>query len=422
MMPTQEPSPQPSLQPSTPAPFETATPSQARLTQSIPVFTLEYQLFDFDNPTEADLVELEALTRAYLRDHVEGAISDNTVVLVDFFTTYTDQESDPDSLVVLVSFESTAYYDIDSPTTLPLSDLIQEVENAFTGEELERYLGLVQTLPNSNLFAGTIQLFLVDKLESESESSATVPILAGSATVLLSVFGLIAHRRQKKHSRREASKAFLGILAKDSITDCSTNEGLTEEHRTEMSESSENDTDPIDNCVWERYKSPECLSFGETAFLGEAQSLAPGSGGKGISLMQELRQRLTSQGEYGKSYNTKRNTKSSHEMEQGELEMGITSSTPDPEIQRKPSQKMQVMEDLKGTLEARNSGTQVNTTIRTQKIGSKCSGNHASNTSQRIPSNDVYGNLMAELREKLSSRTPSTHAGASSKVDVLGGR
>jgi hypothetical protein len=403
-MPSQKPSAQPSLQPSTPAPFETATPSQARQTQSIPVFTLEYQLFDFDNPTETDLVELEALTRSYLRDHIEGAISDNAVLLVDFFTTYTEHESDPDSLVVLVSYESTAYYDIDSPTTPPLSDLIQEIENAFTGEELEQYLSLVQSLPNSNLFAGTIQLFLIDKLESESQTSATVPILAGSAIVLLSVFGLLAYRRRKKYSRREASKAFLGILAKDSITDCSTNEGLTEEHSTEMSESSENDTYPSDTGVWERYKSTECLSFGETAFLGEAQSLALGSGRKGISLMQELHQRLTSQRENDKSYDIKRNTESCHEMEEGELERGITSSTPVPEIKRKPRRKMHMMEDLKDTLEPPNSEIQVNSTMRTQKIDSKGSGNHASNTSQRISSNDVYGNLMAELREKISSR------------------
>jgi hypothetical protein len=63
--------------------------------------------------------------------------------------------------------------------------------------------------------------------------------------------------------------------------------------------------------------------------------------------MLELRQRLTSLGEDDESYDTERYTKSCHEMEQGELEMGITSSTPDPEIERKPSQKLHMMEDLK---------------------------------------------------------------------------
>lgn len=361
------------------------------------MFTLEYQLFDFENPTETDLVELESLTRSYLRDYVTGAISDNMVFLDDFFTIYTEQEPDSGSLVVLVSFESTAFYDVDSPTTPAVSDIVEEIENAFTGEDLEGYLGMVQALPNSNLFAGTIDVFLINRRESENQSSAAaVPIVAGSATFLLSAFGLFAYRRRKRKSRLEASKEFLDILARDSSTECSTNE--TSSERNDM-ESGKGDHCHRDMDVWDRYKSPECLGFDETAILGEPRPLPPRSESKPMSIMPELRQRLTSQWVAEEPAVPKQSTKMGLEMEAGEVERAFSSATSFPKTA--PSQKMQMMEELNDALEVRKSRKRGKSSRSKERSFRK---DKISSSSQPLSSKDLKGNLMAELTEKISSR------------------
>lgn len=161
---TMEPSAKPSLQPTlTQKPLASASPSRYLIRQGLPEFTLEYQLFDYDDPTESDIVDLVALTNLYLRDHFMGTINDSTVLLDDFVTEFVERETDEESLIVMVTFKPTAYYNPISmiPTT---SSLVEEVLNAFSGGEMEQYIEKVQELPESNLFAGTIQIFLLGGL------------------------------------------------------------------------------------------------------------------------------------------------------------------------------------------------------------------------------------------------------------------
>lgn len=228
MAPSMTPTSDPSMGPSTTA------PTVPRDAQILPIFTLEYQLFDFDAPTEADLVEIEALTRAFLRDHVFGAIDDADALLDDFFTTSTGDETDSGALVINVSFESTAFYNPNSPTTIPMNDLIDEVVNAFTGEEMDEYLEKVQSLPNSNIFAGAIQIFLISQLESRSQRSIVSVLLAGSGTLVLILggYGLVRYQRRKS-ARRQASGQFLDIISKDWTTECSTVEGDLKDAKTD---------------------------------------------------------------------------------------------------------------------------------------------------------------------------------------------
>lgn len=165
-----EPSAKPSLQPTlTQKPLASASPSRYLIRQGLPEFTLEYQLFDYDDPTESDIVDLVALTNLYLRDHFMGTINDSTVLLDDFVTEYVELESDEESLIVMVTFKPTAYYNPISmiPTT---SSLVKEVLNSFSGGEMEQYIEKVQELPESNLFAGTIQIFLLGGLSTLNDS------------------------------------------------------------------------------------------------------------------------------------------------------------------------------------------------------------------------------------------------------------
>lgn len=256
------PSSDPSMGPSTTPPFETATPTIPRDAQRLPIFTIEYQLFDFEDPTESDLVELEALTRAYLRDHIFGAVDDADALLDDFFTTYTNDQTDSGSLVINVSFESTAFYNPSSPTTIPINDLTDEVVNAFTGEELDEYLERVQSLPNSNTFAGSIQVFLISELESQNQRSLISVLLSGSAVILsvLGGFGLIRYHRRKS-TRRQASKQFLEMISKDSATDCSSIQGYLKTDTSALGMQGCNSNPfEIPGCVWDRSEADDFLN------------------------------------------------------------------------------------------------------------------------------------------------------------------
>ena len=70
-------------------------------------------------------------------------------------------------------------------------------------DELEIYLGLVQALPNDNLFAGTIQVYMIDDIKTDTQaadvaSSPAVYVVASTAFVILilSSFGVLVYRKK----------------------------------------------------------------------------------------------------------------------------------------------------------------------------------------------------------------------------------
>jgi hypothetical protein len=258
----------------------TAPPSEPRFAQGVPEYTLEYQLFDFAFPTESDLVELEAVTRDYLRNYFMGTISNSTVLLEDFVTIYVTQTSDPGALVVKVSYESTVYYSQDSSTIPPQWVIEQELDKTFSGDDLSIYLQIVQRLPNSNLFAGTIQIFEVQRGRKEAGSSeessssvsaATTAIIVCSSAIviLLSGCGLFVYQRRNRLQRNCNSKGFHGVIGDDeSPSSCSTE---TDESGI-LSGRSGNLSHQHSKEVWARYKSTESLAFGEESYvLGHSQ-------------------------------------------------------------------------------------------------------------------------------------------------------
>eukprot|EP00980_Cylindrotheca_fusiformis_P005322 scaffold1138_cov128-Cylindrotheca_fusiformis.AAC.4 len=399
MMPSTLPSFFPSMQPSTPAPFETAPPSEARVSQSIPTFTLEYQLFDFENPTEADLVELEALTRSYLSDYIAGAISDNNVLLDDFFTTAIEQVPDADSLTILVTFQSTAFYDEDSPTIPPVSEIVDEIENAFTGEEREVYLGQVQSLPISNVFDGTIEVFLISQLGAESTTkSTTVLIVAGGMTALLCACSFLMYRRRKRQSRREASKEFLDILSRDVSTEFSSNETVSCKNDMEVRATGDND---FDVCMRERQGdlSSECLAIDDTTFSRDSLFPSLQSRNKGMTPKQKLGRKMNRKKEAGRGGAAELKLESCYAMEEGEFERLVTASTPSPK-NREPYQHSPIMDELNDALEVRNARRKSNSTKRIDYVPRK---SKVSSPTQLATTDGLQAILLKELKEKIRS-------------------
>lgn len=138
--------------------------------------------------------------------------------MVDFVTGYESHQEDPQSSVVLVSFQSTALFDTDSPQLPSRVELETELGNAFRGTNLDGYLGMVQALPTSNLFSTTTQIYLMlvtPEGSTNGEGRSGTAILATSFGVLIACllvsFAWYRHRRRSR--RRQASDKFMKLVA-----------------------------------------------------------------------------------------------------------------------------------------------------------------------------------------------------------------
>lgn len=155
-----------------------------------------------------------------------GSLSSGDVLLEDFLTTYISFQSVPEVSVILVTFESTAFFDPMSPIFPTESELINELLNAFTGNELSGYVGMVQALPTSNIFSSATEVYLVGTPEADVEEetpvpvaprdSSVVPIVVTVAVGLMFISALSAalvYRRRRHRRRRDASDKFVnGII------------------------------------------------------------------------------------------------------------------------------------------------------------------------------------------------------------------
>jgi hypothetical protein len=204
---------EPSTLPGTPA------PSIETVGISLDPFTLEYELTLTRTVAQSDLVDLTSLTNAYLQNYMLGAFQSQEVLMVDFVTGYQSYQEVAESSVVLVSFQSTAVFDADSPQLPSRVELDAELANAFRGMALDGYLGMVQALPTTNLFTTTTQIYLV---QSSPESSTSRNEKSGTA-ILATCFGFVIlasallsfalYRRRRKRRRRQASDSFMKSVA-----------------------------------------------------------------------------------------------------------------------------------------------------------------------------------------------------------------
>ncbi|KAL3937035.1 MAG: hypothetical protein SGARI_002309 [Bacillariaceae sp.] len=150
-----------------------------------------------------------------------GAFQSEDVLMVDFVTTYDSHQDFPDSSVILVSFGSSALFDPASPVIPGSTEMEAERNQAFEGDSISGYLGMVQSLPSNNVFATTLQIFLyvllppTDGEESgKREGISGVGVAAASFAALFGSLLIVAtlYRRRRKQRRHEASNKFLNDI------------------------------------------------------------------------------------------------------------------------------------------------------------------------------------------------------------------
>ena len=165
-----------------------------------------------------------------------------------------------------------------------MESMIQGLDTAFLGENLTRYIELVQKLPESNLFAATLQVYVLeDQSTMEGSEGSSVGAIIGSTAALVG-FAFLAFFYSRKRDISTSGAA----IKNDFPQEESSTEGSTTNHEylleklSNSGTSSRSSRDTNDNVgnndndvkdwkeVWDRYKSPEFLSFRDSDHLGEA--------------------------------------------------------------------------------------------------------------------------------------------------------
>lgn len=163
---------------------------------------------------------------------MQGAIGSSEVLLVDFITDAVSYQSQPASSTVLVSFRSEAYFDPVTPVFPTEAELVDEMVNSFTGNDLTGYLGMLQALPNGNPFSTSAAVFVVGNTEADDEvmgkEKSLIPIIALVAASIAFVStgsaGFAYYRRRRLRRREASDKFFRGAVGES--TDGSSGRGM----------------------------------------------------------------------------------------------------------------------------------------------------------------------------------------------------
>ena len=144
-----------------------------------------------------------------------SAFQSEEILMVDFVTSLVFYQDVPDSSIILVTFDSEALFNQASPVVPTKEEMEAERQQAFEGDSISGYLGMVQSLPANNVFNTALQIFLVqDALEEQRSGISGFGVAAASfAAVFGSIFITAAvYQRRRKHRRHQASDKFLSTI------------------------------------------------------------------------------------------------------------------------------------------------------------------------------------------------------------------
>jgi hypothetical protein len=194
------------------------------LTRHLTPYGLEYTVTEDDRiPFRSELLEVVEVTKEYLNrffeDHFEG---EGDIILDEFQTIFTDTESDFGD-PVYVAYKSSAIFNPSSSSIPTTQELDTTLTEAFQGQNLDGYLGMLQALPPNNLFSTTTFVMNTEVREktrsssaaenkgprprhsnSTSGSTATAGIAAGvTGLTLMAAAGLVHRRKAGPSTRRD---------------------------------------------------------------------------------------------------------------------------------------------------------------------------------------------------------------------------
>jgi hypothetical protein len=218
---------------------------------------LFYTIEQLRIPFTREVAEVVGITAAYLKIYFEEIfLDDPDTILNDFLTDRLDGDSFGFNEPYGIVYSSVAVFSIESsivPTPEELDNLLSQ---AFLGQELSIYLGLLGSLPSDNIFSTTSDVTetkLPEPLGSgrnaapapadsdakSNDRSSTIPIAAatGAGAFVLIILGVVVYRRRERYDElgkldgndmghmTVAGETFVG-----NSTAYSASDALTEQH------------------------------------------------------------------------------------------------------------------------------------------------------------------------------------------------
>jgi hypothetical protein len=159
-------------------------------------------------PFTTEVVEVAGITSAFLKTYFEEIFfGDTDAILTDFVTERLDEDSFGFNQPYGVNYTSMAVFSIESSFILTPEELDGLLSEAFLDMDLAIYLGLLQSLPSTNIFSTTSDVIETKVLvpapapiprpgpvPRPGPSSSTIPIAAGAGA---GAFALIIRRARQ---------------------------------------------------------------------------------------------------------------------------------------------------------------------------------------------------------------------------------
>jgi hypothetical protein len=167
-------------------------------------YALEYTTTDIRLPFRSEYLEAVEVTRSYLSGFfIEQFANSDLTLLEEFLTVFVDSSFTPDQPIP-IEYESTAVFD-NSSAVPGVAMLDRTLESAFEGDNLNGFIGMLQTLPPGNVFSTTIFVnktdapgMMVSSSSSKSRAGATAAgAVAGAAGFGLLIAGLVVYKRRQ---------------------------------------------------------------------------------------------------------------------------------------------------------------------------------------------------------------------------------
>jgi hypothetical protein len=217
------------------------------VTVQLAPYTLFYTIEQLRIPFTREVAEVVGITAAYLKIYFEEIfLDDPDTELGDFLTDSLDGDSFGFNTPYGIEYSSVAVFSIGSsivPTPGELDDLLTQ---AFLGQDLSIYLGLLGSLPSDNIFSTTSDVTETKIPEPQGAAPAgsddrnsTIPIAAatGAGAFVLIIVGVVVYRRRERYDElgkldgnemghmTVAGETFVG-----NSTAYSASDALTEQH------------------------------------------------------------------------------------------------------------------------------------------------------------------------------------------------
>jgi hypothetical protein len=175
---------------------------------------LEYFVTDPRVPFRSEYLEVVELTRQYLADFFRARFdSIDLSELQEFLTIFTGSDV---GQPVLIEYESTAVFEPNSVVIPEVEVLDSMLSEAFVGDNLLGFVGMLQSLPPSNVFSTTTFVSQTDggvmavssnpnKRKAGNTGNTMPGVIAGAAGILFLATGLVIYKRRQAIEESEES-------------------------------------------------------------------------------------------------------------------------------------------------------------------------------------------------------------------------